>query len=173
MCAERHVMPWVKVLSLACGAVLLSTGAGCGGGAAAGGALSAAVDERRQEVERGDATGGTADLLFALLAAGLDAGGDEASGSAGASSALTEDPHDHSAAGDVVDEPLAPKAAATDKRDLSCGTSPDPAPEMPTGDSGSAECADGYAEFRGECLPQQVVEGLIALGVDPGDNPGT
>lgn len=172
MRAERRAKPWVKVLSVACGAALVSAGVGCGGGPAAGSALSAAVDERRQEVENGEASGGAADLLFALLAAGLEASGDEASGATGAS-ALTEDPHDHSAAGDVVDEPLAPKAAETDKRDLSCGTSPDPAPEMPAGDPSSAECADGYAEFQGECLPEQVVEELIALGLDPGDPTGT
>jgi len=142
-------------------AALLLLPAGCGveaGGDAA--ALARAVDDHGAQVEEGDGAS-VADLIFGLVAAGLRhdlAVNDERPVCTG------EDPREK---GDraAVDEPLTPRAAQ-DRRDLVSGTSPDPAPEIDPAASAS-DCEEGYTLFQGDCLPDEVVAGLLALGLDP------
>lgn len=148
-------------LFAAVSAAFLAFLSGCGLESASSSTLLAeAIDEHSAEVEAG-AESTPADLIFALFAAGLEGG---AVVNDDLTDPIGDDPRDrtdrHS-----VDEPLSP-SAADDRWGPISGTSPDPAPEI-NGDGSVSDCEEGFAAFQGECLLDAIVDGLLALGLNP------
>ncbi|MDF1563804.1 MAG: hypothetical protein P1V51_12220 [Deltaproteobacteria bacterium] len=127
--------------------------------------IAEAIDERNAEIDEG-AEAGAGDLLLAIFGAGLR---DRVVVDGDPTDHLGSDPRDKGDRGGGVDEPLDPNAA-DDRRGLVSGTSPDPAPEI-TGDGSRSDCEDGFAAFEGECLPREVVAGLLALGLAQPEGP--